>query len=61
MIQAMTIIMNIGDNIKIGDVKHVGWSKDNLTICKVLKIKEVNFGDEGSNQYEAVCQVSTKE
>lgn len=57
----MAIIMNIGDNIKIGDVKHVGWSKDKLTACKVLKIKEVIFGDEGSNQYEAVCQVSTKE
>ena len=51
------ILMDIGDNIKVGDVKNIGWDRDKTEKVKITKIYEIKFTGEANGTYALYCDV----
>ena len=51
------ILMDIGDNIKVGDVKNIGWDRDKTEKVKITKIYELKFTGEAKGTYALYCDV----
>lgn len=51
------ILLNIGDNIKVGDIKNIGWDRAKTEKVKITKIYEIKFTNETKGTYALFCDV----
>lgn len=52
------ILLDIGNNIKVGDIVNFGWDASKTEKVKILKIYEIKFTGEAKGTYAAHCDVS---
>ena len=51
------ILLNIGDDIKVGDIKNIGWDRTKTEKVKITKIYELKFTNEAKGTYALSCDV----
>lgn len=51
------ILIDIGQDIKVGEIKNIGWDEKHTEKVKILKIYEVKFTGEAKGTYAAYCDV----
>ena len=51
------ILLNIGDDIKVGDIKNIGWDRTKTEKVKITKIYELKFTGEAKGTYALSCDV----
>lgn len=51
------ILLDVGDDIKVGDIIDIGWDRAKTEKVKITKIYELKFTGEAKGTYALYCDV----